>query len=148
MLGGNGYVEEHTLARFYREAPLNSIWEGSGNVMALDVLRALAREPGAADALAAELAAARGSDRHYDAFVAALAADFARGESDAASARSLTQRIALALGASLLLRHAPPFVADAFCASRLAPASFGGAAFGALPSGVDAEAIRARAFPG
>ncbi len=147
VLGGNGYVEENTLARFYREAPLNSIWEGSGNVMALDVLRALAREADSADALAAELAAARGADRRYDAFVAALEADLRGAQSDASNARSLTQRIALALGASLLIRHAPPFVGDAFCASRLASSSFGGAAFGALASGLDSEAIIARALP-
>ncbi len=147
VLGGNGYVEEHTLARFYREAPVNSIWEGSGNVMALDVQRALAREPGTTGALVAELAPARGTDRRYDTFVAELEADLASSRSDAAAARMLTQRIALALGASLLIRHAPAFVGDAFCASRLAPDSFGGAAFGALPSGTDAAAIVARALP-
>ncbi len=146
VLGGNGYVEENGLARFYREAPLNSIWEGSGSVMALDVLRALGREPAARDAIAVELAEARGVDRGYDAFAAALDADLAR-EPDAAAARALTQRIALALGASLLIRHAPTFVADAFCATRLAPASFGGAAFGALGAGADAAAIVARALP-
>jgi putative acyl-CoA dehydrogenase len=146
VLGGNGYVEENGLARFYREAPVNSIWEGSGNVMALDVLRALGREADARDALVAELAAARGADRRYDAFVAALEADLAH-EPHAAHARALAQRIALALGASILVRGAPAFVADAFCASRLVDASFAGATFGTLPSQADSAAIVARALP-
>jgi len=143
VLGGNGYVEENGLARFYREAPLNSVWEGSGNVIALDVLRVLGRESEARDALVSELHEARGSDRRYDAFVAGLEADLADG-ADVCEARALTQRIALALGASLLIRHAPPFVADAFCASRLDLAAFAGGAFGMLATKADAAAIVAR----
>ena len=119
VMGGNGYVEEGSFARFYREAPLNSIWEGSGNVMCLDVLRALARVPAVRDALAVELRAARGTSRHYDTFVETLVADLARPDIDEAQARVLTERIALALQAALLLNGSPAAVADAFCASRL-----------------------------
>ena len=146
VLGGNGYAEENPLPRFYREAPVNSIWEGSGNVMCLDVLRALAREPAARDALQVELEAARGADRRYDAYVAALAPALAAAVDDARLARRVAQSIALALQGALLLRHAPPFVADAFCASRLASDTpFAGAAFGTLPPTADHAAIVARA---
>jgi putative acyl-CoA dehydrogenase len=146
-IGGNGYIEEHPLPRFYREAPVNSIWEGSGNVIALDVQRALARERGAREALSEELAQAGGSDSRYDAFVATLARTIdARGD-DAAAARSIAQSIALAVQASLLLRHAPAAVADGFCASRLVDEPFSGAAFGALPAAVDTRSIVERASP-
>ncbi len=143
-LGGNGYVEEGPMARLYRDAPLNGIWEGSGNVICLDVLRALSREPESRDALAAELTAAKGADRRYDAFVAALAADLAQhGAAGEFAARHLVERMALALQASLLLRHAPTEVADIFVATRLAHT--GGLAFGALPAGAPADAVIARA---
>jgi putative acyl-CoA dehydrogenase len=143
-LGGNGYVEEGPMARLYRDAPLNGIWEGSANVICLDVLRALAREPDSRDALAAELSAAKGADRRYDAFVAALAADLAQpGAAGEFAARHLVERMALALQASLLLRHAPNEVADIFIATRLAHA--GGLAMGALPAGAPADAVIARA---
>ncbi|GAA4856488.1 acyl-CoA dehydrogenase family protein [Saccharopolyspora cebuensis] len=116
-LGGNGYVEESGLPRLYRESPLLSIWEGSGNVTSLDVLRALERQPAAREALFAELDAARGADTRYDAAVSVL-----HGELDAAAparARHLAERIALTLQASLLLRHTPAEVADAFTGTRL-----------------------------
>ncbi len=143
-LGGNGYVEEGPMARLYRDAPLNGIWEGSGNVICLDVLRALGREPETRDALAAELAAATGADRRYDAFVDALARDLAEpGAAGEFAARHLVERMALALEASLLLRHAPNEVADVFIATRLAHT--GGLAFGALPAGAPADAVIARA---
>ncbi len=145
VLGGNGYVEENPLPRLYREMPVNSIWEGSGNVIALDVLRALSRDDAARDALRAELAAAAGSDRRYDAAVVALAGDLDAGPGDAGAARRIAQSVALAVQASLLIRHAPSAIADGFCASRLADARFGGAAFGTLPRGVDTAAIVARA---
>ncbi|MBL8665333.1 MAG: acyl-CoA dehydrogenase family protein, partial [Candidatus Odyssella sp.] len=136
-LGGNGYVEDGPMARLYRDAPLNGIWEGSGNVICLDVLRALAREPESREALAAELAAAKGADRRYDAFIAALAADLAQhGAAGEFAARHLVERMALALQASLLRRHAPNAVADIFVATRLAHA--GGLAIGALPAGAPA----------
>ncbi|MCA1825561.1 MAG: isovaleryl-CoA dehydrogenase [Myxococcales bacterium] len=142
-LGGNGYVEESIMPRIYREAPLNSIWEGSGNVICLDVLRALGKEPQARDALVAELREARGSDRRYDAALDDAEARFA--EPEEAGARRLVESLALALEASLLLRHAPRAVADGFCATRLAGDH--GYAFGSLPAGVDVDAILARAWP-
>ena len=149
VLGGNGYVEEAPLARAYRQMPLNSIWEGSGNVMCLDVLRALARHPRCAEVLVAALAESRGGNAHLDAFVAALEPDLraVTGDDAEADARRLTQRIALAMQGALLVRHAPGFVADAFCASRLADRSFAGGAFGALPPRTDLAAIIARALP-
>ncbi|MFF0223146.1 acyl-CoA dehydrogenase family protein [Streptomyces sp. NPDC004629] len=143
-LGGNGYVEESGMPRHYREAPLLSIWEGSGNVNALDVLRALGREPGAADALFAELALARGADARLDAAVARLKDRLA--ETDQVGARRLVEAMALALQASLLVRHAPAAIADAFCASRLG--GDWGHAFGTLPAGADLNAILDRALPG
>jgi putative acyl-CoA dehydrogenase len=144
VLGGNGYVEENPLPRFYREAPVNSIWEGSGNVIALDVLRALSRD-GTAEALLAELDRARGEDDDYDAALATFRDDLGRLSQDPASARRTTQAIALLLQGSLLLQHAPAAVANAFCASRLRGDRFGGAAFGTLPRGTDVAAVLARA---
>ena len=151
-LGGNGYVEESGLPRIYREAPLNSIWEGSGNVTSLDVLRALARTEGAADALLAELDAAAGADTALDGATAALKAQMA-GLAAATSleaqqaARRLAGQIAVTLAAALLVRHAPAAVSDGFCASRLGPQSLGGpgAPFGTLPAGLDLAAITDRA---
>ncbi|HEV7912949.1 MAG TPA: isovaleryl-CoA dehydrogenase [Albitalea sp.] len=145
-LGGNGYVEEGgegVMARIYREMPLNSIWEGAGNIMALDLLRAL-RKGAMADALSAELAPARGADAAFDRFASALPQriDEATDESDA---RRLAQDVALAVQAALLQQHAPGFVFDAFCRSRLA--GDWGAAFGTLPSAVDVDSIIARAMP-
>ncbi|MFJ6657486.1 acyl-CoA dehydrogenase family protein [Streptomyces sp. NPDC091377] len=142
-LGGNGYVEESGMPRHYREAPLLSIWEGSGNVNALDVLRALGRDPATADALFAELALARGADARLDTAVAGLKDQVA--SASPAGARRLVERMALTLQASLLVRHAPPAVADAFCASRLG--GDWGHAFGTLPSAADVDAVLARALP-
>ncbi|MEV6962540.1 acyl-CoA dehydrogenase family protein [Streptomyces sp. NPDC051207] len=143
-LGGNGYVEESGMPRHYREAPLLSIWEGSGNVSALDVLRALGREPAAGEALFGELALARGADARLDAAVARLK-DRLTGTSQA-GARRLVELMALTLQASLLVRYAPPAVADAFCASRLG--GDWGHAFGTLPDGADLTAVLGRALPG
>ncbi|WP_405641313.1 DNA alkylation response protein [Streptomyces sp. NBC_00019] len=143
-LGGNGYVEDSGMPRHYREAPLLSIWEGSGNVNALDVLRALVKEPGTADALFAELALAQGADARLDAAVTRL-----RGLLASASetgARRLVEQMALTLQASLLVRHAPAPVADAFCATRLD--GDWGHAFGTLPDTADLGAILGRALPG
>ncbi|MER8006874.1 DNA alkylation response protein [Streptomyces sp. NPDC094149] len=142
-LGGNGYVEESGMPRHYREAPLLSIWEGSGNVNALDVLRALRREPGTAQALFDELALARGADARLDAAVVRLEGLLATGSE--AGARRLVESMALALQASLLVRHAPPAVADAFCATRLG--GDWGHAFGTLPDGADLDAILERSLP-
>src|SRR5919204_405289 len=142
--GGNGYVEESGMPLLYRDAPLNSIWEGSGNVAALDVLRALVREPAGLPAYLAECREAAGADARLDRHIEELEADLAAFDPEDAQwlARSLVERPALALLASLLLRHAPPAVADAFCAGRLGG---GGRAFGTLPAGIDAEAIVERA---
>jgi putative acyl-CoA dehydrogenase len=150
VLGGNGYVEESVLPRLYREVPLNSIWEGSGNVMCLDVLRALGRQPDSADAVRAELRTAAGLDRRLDAHVAALDTELAaavtgRDETEA-QARRFVERLALALQGALLVRHAPPPVADAFCASRLG--GDGGRTFGTLPAKADVAAIVERAWGG
>jgi len=144
-LGGNGYVEESGMPRLYREAPLNSVWEGSGNVNALDVLRAIARQPPVLDAFLTEIDLAAGADARLDAFTARLRADLARSDGLEARARRLVEDLALALQGSLLVRHAPPAVADAFCASRLAGDC--GYAFGTLPAGVDTAAIVARHTP-
>ncbi|MFL9654191.1 DNA alkylation response protein [Streptomyces sp. PB17] len=143
-LGGNGYVEDSGMPRHYREAPLLSIWEGSGNVNALDVLRALGRSPACVDALFAELALARGADARLDAAAARLRAGL--GEASETGARRLVELMALTLQASLLVRHAPPAVADAFCASRLG--GDWGHAFGTLPDTADLGGILARALPG
>ncbi|HZV00794.1 MAG TPA: acyl-CoA dehydrogenase family protein, partial [Planctomycetota bacterium] len=143
--GGNGFVESSGVPRLYREAPLNSVWEGSGNVMCLDVLRILAKEPGALDAFRAEVRLAAGMDRRLDAFIEKLEGEVARGEELEVGARRIVERMALALQASLLLRHSPPFVADAFCASRLG--GDWGAAFGTLPASTDFKAIIDRARP-
>ena len=147
VLGGNGYIEDGIMARIYRQMPLNSIWEGSGNVMCLDVLRALAKHPRCAEALVAEMAPALGRDPRYDQCVARLKDALARRSEAEIRARSITQDIALAVQGSLLLRYAPSYVAEAFCAARLAPASSGAASFGGLPPGSDFGAILARAWP-
>ena len=144
VLGGNGYVEESMMPRLYREVPVNSIWEGSGNVMCLDVLRALMRTPEAGEALRAELAAARGGDKRLDRCAAELEAALAARPEEGA-ARRLAEMMVLALQAALLVRFAPPVVADAFCASRL-DGDHGGC-FGTLPAGADCRAIIDRAAP-
>jgi putative acyl-CoA dehydrogenase len=144
-LGGNGYVEDFPMARLYREAPLNSIWEGSGNVNALDVLRALGRSPGAWEAFRAEVGLGLGADHRLDAAFAALESELADTSSIEVRARRLVEQMALVLQGSLLVRSAPPYVADAFCASRLG--GDWGHAFGTLPPGVDTSAIVDRATP-
>ncbi|HVL20593.1 MAG TPA: isovaleryl-CoA dehydrogenase [Amaricoccus sp.] len=138
--GGVGYVEDTPMPRLFRESPVNGIWEGSGNVIALDVLRTLRREPGAVDALTAELDAAAGADRAFDAAAGALKAQLA-GAPDEAAGRQIVERMALLLQAALLIRHAPPAVADAFCATRLGD---GGRLFGVLPKGANVAGILAR----
>jgi putative acyl-CoA dehydrogenase len=144
-LGGNGYVEDFVLARLYREAPLNSMWEGSGNVICLDVLRAMAKDPRGVEALLREVEEGAGGDRRLDAYLAGLKAEVRNASEFEPRARRLVERMAVALQAALLVRHAPAPVADAFCASRLA--GDWGRAFGTLPSGVDFAAIIARALP-
>jgi putative acyl-CoA dehydrogenase len=145
VLGGNGYVEESGMPRLYREAPLNSVWEGSGNVMCLDVLRALLKEPEAAPALFAELEESAGADPRLDAHVAKLRAELGVMENIEARARRVVEAMALALQGSLVVRYAPRDVAEAFCASRLAGDA--GHAFGTLPPGIDFRAIVERHRP-
>jgi putative acyl-CoA dehydrogenase len=144
-VGGNGYVEEQVLARIYREMPLNSIWEGAGNVMCLDVLRALRKAPDVIEVVAAELDAAAGRHRAYDAFCAALKDRLADAAEHESAARRLTQDLALALQASLLARHAPPEVFESFVRSRLG-ADWSGA-FGTLASNLPFGALIERAMP-
>ncbi|WP_406422859.1 acyl-CoA dehydrogenase family protein [Streptomyces sp. NBC_00873] len=144
-LGGNGYVEESGMPRLLREAPLNSIWEGSGNVQALDVLRALQREPQALNAFLQEVGRARGADHRLDGAIKGMLTELADLNGIEARARRLVERMALVLQGSLLVRWAPPEVADAFCASRLG--GDWGAAFGTLPHSLDLASIVERARP-
>jgi putative acyl-CoA dehydrogenase len=147
-LGGNGFVEDSGMPLLYRDAPLNSIWEGSGNVAALDVLRALVKEPEGLPAFMAECELAEGADPRLDQHLARAreetSAVFER-EDPQFEARRIVEALALALQASLLVRHAPAAVTDAFCASRLGRDA--GHVYGTLPAGVDAKSIIDRAFP-
>jgi putative acyl-CoA dehydrogenase len=148
-LGGNGFIEESVLPRLYRDAPLNSIWEGAGNVTALDLLRALNRSPGGADALRAELALAAGADRRFDRAAERLAGEISSLSTTGAAtaphhARRLAGSLTVVLQAALLLRYAPDAVSDAFCASRLGEASGvggPGASFGMLPDGLELRPV-------
>jgi putative acyl-CoA dehydrogenase len=144
-LGGNGYAEESGMPRLYREAPLASIWEGSGNVMSLDVLRALTRSPRALEVFFDELRQAQGSDKRLDARVHALEGQFADPATLETRARRVVEAMALCLQGSLLVRNAPAAVSDAFCASRLA--GDGGLEYGTLPAGSDFEGIISRSLP-
>ena len=140
--GGAGYVEESPIPRLYREAPLNSIWEGSGNVICLDVLRALDRDPQAADAFIEEIETARGADRRLDRAIDLLRDDLRRAAED--NARRLTQNMAVTLQAAILVRHGSAAIADAFCATRLAGDH--GATYGSFGDGVAEDEIIRRAF--
>lgn len=142
-LGGNGYIEDSDLPRLYREAPLLSVWEGSGNVAALDTLRAMARQPEAVEVLLDEVRLAEGADRRLDDAVRLLTKELSDADDLEFRARRVVERTALVLQGSLLVRHAPAAVADAFCASRL-DRDWGGA-LGTLPAGTDAAAIIERA---
>ncbi|MEO8536878.1 MAG: isovaleryl-CoA dehydrogenase, partial [Betaproteobacteria bacterium] len=146
VLGGNGYVEENVLPRLYREAPVNSIWEGSGNVVCLDIRRALRREPEAAVALLDRLADARGANRRYDDAVGRLGSLLRDAAHDEAPARRVAQAIALTVSGAQMIECAPPAVADAYCASRFDDDTFGGAAFGTLPDVTRAPLILDRAL--
>jgi putative acyl-CoA dehydrogenase len=144
-LGGNGYVEDSGMPRLYREAPLTSIWEGSGNVMSLDVLRALSRSPRSLEVFLAEVEQAKGSDAHLDAHIERLKGRFTDPATLESRARRVVEDMGLALQGSLLVRGAPGAVADAFCASRLG--GDGGLEYGTLPAGSDFETIIARGLP-
>ncbi len=142
--GGIGYIEESVIPRFYREAPINGIWEGAGNVISLDVLRALRKDKGTLTAFFDEIEVVRSADRHMDAAVLDLKSLLGAPLADD-QARYITEKMALALQASLLIRHAPSAVTDAFCATRLS--GRGAQAFGTLPNGVDIDTILSRALP-
>ena len=138
-LGGSGYVEESPMPRLYRQAPVNGIWEGSGNVVCLDILRSLEREPACAEALLAELELARGADRRFDHAVDRLKDELRDPAEQQTRARRLASAMAVCLQGSLLVRHGPAALSDAFCASRLA-GDWGGA-YGTLPAGTAFEEI-------
>jgi len=137
--GGNGFVEESGMPRLYRESPLNSIWEGSGNVQCLDVLRAMVHAPEPLEAFFAEVGEAAGAEPRLDAAVSQLRDELADLESIESRARRVVERMALVLQGSLVVRFADPAVSDAFCASRLG--GDWGRAFGTLPAGADYRRI-------
>jgi putative acyl-CoA dehydrogenase len=141
-LGGGGYVEESAVARYYREAPLNAIWEGSGNVIALDILRTFQKDPSAIDAYFAELAPARGNHAAFDGAFEAIASALRQGSAAESSARHIAETMAIALQAALLLRHGPSAVASAYCDMRLGERR--SVNYGAGASIIDTEAIIGR----
>jgi putative acyl-CoA dehydrogenase len=142
--GGAGYIEDGVMARVYRQSPLNSIWEGSGNVVCLDILRAMERDPHSAQALAVELERSRGADPLLDRAIDGVASLLA-SRPDEGSARRLAETLALALQGAALVANAPDFVAQAFCATRLADRP--GLSYGAIDAKIDIDAIIARAMP-
>ena len=142
-IGGSGVMEDGPMPRIFRESPVNAIWEGSGNVQCLDVLRALSRTPETLAVYFAEVEAANGANAAYDRHVAALKEDMRETDDFEMRARDLVDRLAVAFQASVLVRHAPAFVSDAYCASRME--SRGAHQYGALPKGVDCKAIVTRA---
>ena len=144
-VGGSGVMEDGPFPRLFRESPVNAIWEGSGNVQCLDVLRAMQKTPAVVDAFFREVAKAKGANAALDRWVGALQKEFADLADLEYRARDVVDRMALALQAALLAQHAPAWVADAFCGSRLAAS--GHHNYGALPRGVDCEAIIERATP-
>jgi putative acyl-CoA dehydrogenase len=144
-LGGNGYVEESVLPRLYRDVPVNSIWEGSGNVQCLDVLRSMQKEPASVEALFSELKLASGTNKNFDKFVNNIEKELFDNNNLEFRARRTVERLALALQAAVLLRNAPDFIADAFCNSRLSEENY--LNFGTLPAGVEIEKIIARSMP-
>ncbi|HIG12967.1 MAG TPA: DNA alkylation response protein, partial [Gammaproteobacteria bacterium] len=144
--GGPGYIEDSIMPRLYREAPVNSIWEGSGNVICLDVLRAMDRDEATVAAFLAEVDTGRGANPLLDAAIAALKAELTNRKGLELRARAIVEHMAVVLQASLLVKHAPASVADGFCATRLGSRWL--AAYGVLPEGVDLDGIIARALPG
>lgn len=147
VIGGSGVMENHIMPRLFRESPINAIWEGSGNVQCLDILRAIEKQPEVLEAYFAEVARASGADRRFDRFIEQLKNDFvtARSFTDTLQyqARNLADRMAMGLQGALLLQHAPGFVADAYCAGRLDGHS--GLNYGNLPTGLDCAAMIKRA---
>jgi putative acyl-CoA dehydrogenase len=145
-IGGSGVMEDCIMPRLFRESPVNSIWEGSGNVQCLDMLRAMHRNPGSVETYMAEVKLGLGSDPHLDGFVAQLDGELADLSDIEYRARGVVEKMALALQGSLLVRHGNSAVADAFCASRLS-GQVSGRTFGNLPRGVDCAGIIVRATP-
>jgi len=145
VIGGSGVMETHIMARLFRESPINAIWEGSGNVQCLDILRAIEKQPEVLDAYFAELAKAQGANGHLDRFIHQLQRQMQDTQALQYRARQLADGMALALQGALLVQHAPAYVADAFCAGRLADRS--GLNTGTLPTGLDCAAIIERARP-
>lgn len=145
-IGGSGVMEECIMPRLFRESPINAIWEGSGNVQCLDVLRAMRRDADTVDAFRAELETARGGDARLDRFMDGLEHELRNPEDLEYRARRVVERMALALEGSLLVRFGAPAVADAFCASRLSSGGTGWL-YGELPPGLDCRAILDRATP-
>src|SRR5262249_45877031 len=142
--GGGGYVEDSVMTRIYRQSPLNSIWEGSGNVVCLDILRAIRRDPRSAQELITELAKSRGANRLLDRVIDEVKSMLA-GPHDEALARRLAETLALALQGAILVRSAPGFVSDAFCATRLCDRP--GLSCGAIDAKIDIDALIGRAMP-
>jgi putative acyl-CoA dehydrogenase len=138
-IGGSAVMENSVMPRFYREAPINTIWEGSGNVQCLDVLRAMRNDPASLQTFLAEVGRGAGLDEHFDRYYAQLQLEFNNPEEIEYRARSIVEQMALALQGSLLLRNAPAVVARAFCAARLGDRS--GHTYGMLPAGLDCSAL-------
>ena len=145
-IGGSGLMEDCIMPRLFRESPVNSIWEGSGNVQCLDMLRAMNRQQGSLDAFMTEVNLARGSDARLDSFVDRLGHALLEADNFEYRARKIVEDMALALQGSLLVRHGHANVADAFCQSRLTPDA-GGRVYGTLPGGIDFSSIIERATP-
>ncbi|WP_447044594.1 isovaleryl-CoA dehydrogenase [Vreelandella sp. H-I2] len=145
VIGGSGVMETHIMPRLFRESPINAIWEGSGNVQCLDILRAIEKQPEVLDAFFAEVALSKGANEHLDRFIHKLKREMQDTQALQYRARQLADSMALALQGALLVQHAPAYVADAFCAGRLADRS--GLNTGTLPTGLDCAAIIERARP-
>jgi putative acyl-CoA dehydrogenase len=143
--GGDGYMDPGPMPRWYREAPVSSVWEGSGNVICLDTLKTMSREPESVPMFLEELARAKGTNKRYDAFLVRLEDELAHLEDIETRARRIVERLALAFQASLLLRHSPSFVGDAFCGARLEGDA--GLAYGTLPANTPFVRIIERATP-
>ena len=144
-IGGSGVMEDGPFPRLFRESPVNAIWEGSGNVQCLDVLRAMQKTPEVVEAFFREVAKAKGANAALDRWIGALRKEFTDLAELEYRARDVVDRMALAIQAALLVQHAPAYVADAFCASRLADGGYRN--YGTLPRGVDCAAIIERARP-
>ncbi|MDQ3180481.1 MAG: DNA alkylation response protein, partial [Acidobacteriota bacterium] len=145
ILGGNGYVEESILPRLYRDIPLNSIWEGSGNVQCLDVLRSIGKEPNGVEILLDEIKSANGANKNFDKFALNVEKELLDVDNLELRARRVVEKLALALQASVLLKNAPDFVSEAFCNSRLSDDN--SLSFGTLPVGTEIKKIIERSMP-